>query len=542
MRSILLIALLLAASGAEAQARPTLERRVAASREDTARAVHLLERATWGVRREELAEVLRMGPDAWLERQLHPERIEDGSITARLARFPAANASPSELMRNYPRPQAARRDSMARPAAGDRTAMRRDSMARPARDTSAARRRQGTMAPARILADLAGARLQRAVYTERQLEDVMADFWFNHFNVFFGKGADRYLVGDYERAAIRPHVFGRFRDLLGATAAHPAMLVYLDNARSTVADSATALMTGRRPRGINENYARELLELHTLGVNGGYTQRDVGEVARAFTGWTVANAGYGARRQRGEPRFVFRRALHDAEAKTVLGRPLPAGRGIEDGTEVLDLLARHPATARHLARKLAGRFVADDPPQRLVDELAAVFTRTGGDLREVTRALFRSPEFARARGAKTRTPFEFVAGTLRATEAEVRPSRELLQTLRQLGQMPYAATPPTGYIHDSAEWTSGGAMLARMNFALALSRGEVQGVRIDPARLLPSAPSDAAAELARVLLPARETGTLVRAVAEDAARLPDDQARTARALALILGSPAFQRH
>lgn len=530
MRSIFLLALfpaLLAANGVDAQAtRPTFERR-AASREDTARAVHLLERATWGVRREELAEVLRIGPDAWLERQLYPERIEDAALPARLSRFPAANASPSQLMRDYPPPQAVRRDSMARPEA---------------RDTTAMRRRQGAMGPQRILADLAGARLQRAVYTERQLEDVMADFWFNHFNVFFGKGADRYLVGDYERAAIRPHVFGRFRDVLGATAAHPAMLVYLDNARSTAADSATAMMTGRRPRGINENYARELLELHTLGVNGGYTQRDVGEVARAFTGWSVGNAGYGARRQRGEPRFVFRRALHDAEAKTVLGRALPAGRGIEDGTEVLDLLARHPATARHIARKLAGRFVADDPPQRLVDELASVFTRTDGDLREVTRALFRSQEFARARGAKTRTPFEFVAGTLRATEAEVRPSRALLQTLRQLGQLPYAATPPTGYIHDSAEWTSGGAMLARMNFALALSRGEVQGVRIDPARLLPSTTSDPAAELARVLLPARETGTLVRAVAEDAARLPDDQARTARALALILGSPAFQRH
>ncbi|HEY0152625.1 MAG TPA: DUF1800 domain-containing protein [Longimicrobium sp.] len=517
MRSIVLIAFLpaLLATSVDAQARPT--------REDTARAVHLLERATWGVRRSELAEVLRTGTDAWLERQLHPERIEDASMPARLARFPAANATPAQLLRDYPRRQAMPRDSMLR-------------------DTSAARRRQGGMAPARILADLAGARLQRAVYTERQLEDVMADFWFNHFNVFFGKGAGRYLVGDYERAAIRPHVFGRFRDLLGATAAHPAMLVYLDNARSTVADSATALMTGRRPRGINENYARELLELHTLGVDGGYTQRDVGEVARAFTGWTVPAAGYGARRLQGEPRFVFRRALHDAEAKTVLGRPLAPGRGIEDGTEVLDLLARHPATARHIARKLAGRFVADDPPQRLLDELAAVFTRTDGDLRQVTRALFRSPEFARARGAKTRTPFEFVAGTLRATEAEVRPSRELIQTLRQLGHLPYAATPPTGYIHDSAEWTSGGAMLARMNFALALSRGEVQGVRIDPARLLPTAPSDPAMELARVFLPARETGTLVRAVAEDAARLPDAEARTARALALILGSPAFQRH
>ncbi|MBD0321197.1 MAG: DUF1800 domain-containing protein, partial [Gemmatimonadetes bacterium] len=386
------------------------------------------------------------------------------------------------------------------------------------------------MPPQRILADLAGARLQRAVYTERQLEDVMADFWFNHFNVFFGKGADRYLVGDYERSAIRPHVFGRFRDLLGATARHPAMLVYLDNARSRAADSTRQ---AGRASGINENYARELMELHTLGVDGGYTQRDVGEVARAFTGWTVGRGG-------GGPRFVFRRALHDARAKTVLGRTLSAGRGEEDGGEVLDLLARHPSTTRHVARKLAGRFVADEPPARLVDELAAVFTRTDGDLRAVTRALFRSPEFARSRGAKTRTPFEFVAGTLRATDAELRPSRPVLQTLRELGHMPYASTAPTGYAHTAAEWTGGGAMLARMNFALALAGGGMQGVRIDPERLVASG-ADPATRLAALLLPGRDTGALARAVAEDVAKLPPEQ-RTARAMALILGSPAFQRH
>lgn len=475
-----------------------------ATREDSARAVHLLERATWGVKRDELAAVLAMGPDAWLDRQLHPARIADGALAARLARFPAAEASPAELMRDYPR----------RPAAADSA-------------------RRG-MPPQRILADLAGARLQRAVYTERQLEDVMADFWFNHFNVFFGKGADRYLVGDYERNAIRPHVFGRFRELLGAVAAHPAMLVYLDNARSSAADSSRVMMGGRA-RGINENYARELMELHTLGVGGGYTQRDVGEVARAFTGWTVG-------RRNGAPGFVFRRALHDAGPKTVLGERLAAGRGVEDGEAVLDLLARNPATARHLARKLAARFVADDPPARLVDELASVFLRTDGDLRAVTRALFRSPEFARARRAKTRTPFEFVAGALRATGADVRPSRDVIQTLRQMRHLPYAATPPTGYLHSSAEWTSGGAMLGRMNFALALARGEVRGIRIDPARLLPpGAAGDPARHVAAALLPTRDADALVRAVSEDAARLPAE-ARAARALALILASPSFQRH
>lgn len=560
---LLALALLLPAASAaqEARARPTFERR-AASREDTARAVHLLERATWGVRREELAEVLRTGTDAWLERQLHPERIPDDALAARLARFPAALASPAELIRDYPRRAAIRdtaqramqagRRSRAMPGDSARGAMmneapraRRRSRAMPQRDSAQAMndaaprngRRYEGMPPQRILADLAGARLQRAVYTERQLEDVMADFWFNHFNVFFGKGADRYLVGDYERSAIRPHVFGRFRDLLGATAEHPAMLVYLDNARSRAADS-TRQSPGRRASGINENYARELMELHTLGVDGGYTQRDVGEVARAFTGWTVG--GYGGGRGGGGPRFVFRRTIHDTGAKTVLGRTLPAGRGVEDGGEVLDLLARHPSTARHIARKLAGRFVADEPPPRLVDELAAVFTRTDGDLRAVTRALFRSPEFAQARGAKTRTPFEFVAGTLRATDAELRPSRPVLQTLRQLGHLPYASTAPTGYAHTAAEWTGGGAMLARMNFALALAAGEMQGVRIAPARLVAPG-ADPAAQLAALLLPSRDTGALARAVAEDVAKLPPEQ-RTRRAMALILGSPAFQRH
>ncbi|HYW07628.1 MAG TPA: DUF1800 domain-containing protein, partial [Longimicrobium sp.] len=451
--------------------RPTLARRAAPTREDTARALHLLERATWGTKRTELTEVLRVGRSAWLERQLHPERIDDGALAARIARFPAAAATPVELYRDYPRP------------------------ARAARDSAAGRARRSAR-PQRILVDLAGARLGSAVYSQRQLDDVMADFWFNHFNVYFGKGNARYMVGDYERNAIRPHVFGRFRDMLGATAAHPAMLVYLDNARSIAADSmrgGPARPAGARPRGINENYARELLELHTLGVDGGYTQNDVVDVARAFTGWTV---GMG----RGAPRFAFRPALHDVGAKTVLGKRLPAGRGEEDGEEVLDLLARHPATARHLGRELARRFVADEPPPRLVAELAAVFLRTDGDLREVTRALFSSAEFnaAEARGNKVKTPFEFVAGALRATDAEVGPSRAALRTLRELGHLPYAATAPTGYPNRSAEWASGGAMLARMNFALALAAGRVDGVRIDPARFAP------AEGIAAALLPGRD--------------------------------------
>jgi uncharacterized protein (DUF1800 family) len=420
----------------------------------------------------------------------------------------------------------------------------------------------------------------------------MTDFWFNHFNVFFGKNQDRYLTSAYEREAIRPHVFGKFRDLLEATARHPAMLVYLDNAQSMVPDSMnpnagrleqirermlamtpdqraelfrrrgvdpavgermlaggdSAAAGRRRARGINENYARELMELHTLGVNGGYTQHDVIEVARALTGWTVDRGG---RRGGGgfEPGFVFRPAMHDPGEKVVLGHRLPAGRGIEDGEEVLDILARSPATARHIALQLAQRFVADDPPRSLVDRLAQTFTRTDGDLREVTRTLFLSPEFndARYRDAKVKTPLEFVAGALRATGAEVGPSRGLLQALRQMGQVPYASTPPTGYPNTSTEWTNSGAMLNRMNFGLALAAGRVDGVRLDEQRFAPAlearAPDAQVAALARVVMPGVSDPQLFRTVTDDVAQQAqlDDRQRAARALGLLLGSPDFQK-
>jgi uncharacterized protein (DUF1800 family) len=304
----------------------------------------------------------------------------------------------------------------------------------------------------------------------------------------------------------------------------------------------SAIRARMRARGLNENYARELMELHTLGVNGGYTQHDVVEVARALTGWTVDSP---LRRQGGaEPSFVFRAAAHDPGEKTVLGRRLSAGRGIEDGEEVLDLLARHPSTARHIAFKLAQRFVADDPPPSLVDRLAAVFTRTDGDLREVTRALFLSPEFndARYRGGKVKTPIEFVASALRATGAEVGPSRALLQTLRQMGQVPYASAAPTGYPSTSQEWTNSGAMLSRMNFGLALAAGRVGGVRVDPGALAPSGDADVPA-LARAVLPGVNDARLLATVSDDVRAQPGLSAaqRTTRALGLLIGSPAFQK-
>jgi uncharacterized protein (DUF1800 family) len=582
-----------------ARPRPVLARRAAVpippSREDSLRALHLLSRATFGARPEDLAEVLRIGADAWLDRQLHPDRIDDSALQARLARFPAAAMSAGELLAAYPPPRpdpAARaaRDSLrqARAAAGDdgampmrpgvmgdsAMAMRPDgaTFARPRRHAGAGgAARRG---PQAILFDLAGAKLQRAVYSDRQLQEVMTDFWFNHFNVFFGKNLDRYLVAGYERDAIRPHVFGRFRDLLGATAKHPAMLVYLDNARSTVADSmrrwspAGTGMRGlgggrfggvaaarrrpaggaaQRPTGINENYARELMELHTLGVDGGYTQRDVGEVARALTGWSADPRAI--RDGEGEGAFVFRPAMHDFGPKTILGHDFPAGRGEEEGEAVLDLLARSPATAHHVARQLAQRFVADDPPPALVERLAQTFLRTDGDLAAVTRALFTSPEFNDAgyRATKVKTPLEFVASTLRATGAEVGPSRGVLQALRQLGQVPYFSSPPTGYPATSAEWTNSGAMLNRMNFALALAAGGIDGVTVNEARFRPALDQAGTqarvAALARALLPGGGDSRLLATIAADVDRQPsaDGGAAAARALGLLLGSPDFQR-
>ena len=492
--------------------------------QDTARVTHLLARATFGVRPGDIDALLAMGRDVWLEAQLDPRGRPDTALEARLSRLEAIAVPPGELLRRA-----------ANAAASARAAT--PSMAGDAAATAQPRARMTVVpAPRVILEELVTARLVRAVHAERQLEEVMTDFWFNHFNVFFGKGIDRYLVADYERSAIRPHVFGRFEGMLRATAKHPAMLFYLDNWTSVAPDTGSAarartltprqrkrLMRGGRPvreplarldsaqtrrraRGLNENYARELLELHTLGVDAGFTQHDVTEVARAFTGWTFRRptARTAARTGDAEVGFLFIPANHDRGEKTVLGRTLAAGRGIEDGEDVIRMLAAHPATARFIAAKLVERFVTDEPDADFVEELAEVYLRTAGDLREVTRALFTSERFyeVRWRGAKVKTPFELVASALRAVHAEVGPSRQLARTLNAMGHLPYTAAEPTGFPARSDDWVNSGALLARMNFALDLAGGRIDGVRIDP-------------------LTRRERGI--------------------RALGLALGSPEFQR-
>jgi uncharacterized protein (DUF1800 family) len=327
-----------------------------------------------------------------------------------------------------------------------------------------------------VASDLSEGKLLRATYSTHQLQELLVDFWFNHFNVFLGKGEDRYLVPTYEREAIRPHVFGKFHDLLLATAKSPAMLFYLDNWESAgpLENEKPNARRGRRRRGLNENYGRELLELHTLGAEGGYTQKDVIEVARCFTGWTIA-----APRQGGA--FEYNDKMHDHGQKIVLGHTIRAGGGMSDGLRVLEILARHPSTAHLVSLRLAQRFVSDNPPPSLVERMAKTFRKSDGDLRKVMETMIYSGEFwsAAAYRAKVKSPFEMVVSAVRATGADVNSAFMLTNEVRRLGEPLYGKLEPTGYSAANAEWVSAASLLDRMNFALALANNRVPGVNME---------------------------------------------------------------
>jgi uncharacterized protein (DUF1800 family) len=315
-------------------------------------------------------------------------------------------------------------------------------------------------------------RLRQAVESPRQLEEVMVDFWFNHFNVDAFKGEGITWISSYESEAIRPHVFGRFRDLLGATARHPAMLYYLDNWQNTAPNSPGAR---GRFKGLNENYARELMELHTLGVEGGYTQQDVVTLARVFTGWGLCRGSQEAPRER---TFCFNRDRHDFSPKVFLGQQLQR-KGRQEGEQALDILARSPATARHISYQLAQYFVADQPPKVLVDRLAQRFQSTDGNIRAVLTTLFQSPEFWQPKyhNAKFKTPYQYVVSTLRATDTPVteRNARAITNTLQQLGMPLYRCASPDGYKNTQDAWLNPNGLTYRLNFVTALTRGQLPG-------------------------------------------------------------------
>ena len=533
---------------------------------DAATVVHVLNRLGFGPTPAAVERVTRMGVHAYIEEQLRPERIGDAAMASRLATFTTVTKSSGDLARDYFLPAMMERREQQRRAAQTGTSS-------PETDPGPQRRTPEQAELARmqrtVIGELSQQRLLRAAYSERQLEEVMLDFWMNHFNVFVGKGQVRMYLTEYERDAIRPRVLGRFRDLLGATAASPAMLFYLDNWQSTAAaDAATAAGADRlrrrvrpalrdpvgrrapargqgmpspgaidqtmpganqraatRRRGLNENYARELMELHTLGVDGGYTQKDVQEVARAFTGWTIATPRLG-----GEFRFDPR--LHDDGEKVVLGHRIKAGGGRKDGETVLDLLARHPSTARFIATKLARRFVADEPPPALVSRAADRFRATDGDIREVVRAIVTSPEFFASRRAKTKNPFEFVVSAVRAMDLDVANALPLVQSLRDLGMPIYGAQPPTGYSEKAEAWVNSGALLNRMNFAVALTSGQMRAL---------GAGSPYRTSTAEAVGQALFTTALANDVSESTSATVARASTPAQAAALTLGSPEFQK-
>ncbi len=586
--------------------------------------LHALNRLGYGPRPGEVERVRKMGLEKWIERQLEPEKIDDSALEARLAKYQTLAMSPAKLLEEFPPPQvAARRAGMTqeeyikqqqnRVRQREEYLRQREMGEMPQSEDAAARNRgrnlqdmdpnmaprlEEVRTPQRIIAELSMAKLTRAVYSERQLNEQIADFWFNHFNVFAQKGADRWLVTSYERDAIRPHLWGKFRDLLGATAKSPAMLFYLDNWQSADPQAFermerevqqrrgqflqrfggrapellarrnrnnlgqrgqlgqqrpgenqnTPQQPQRRSRGLNENYARELMELHTLGVDGGYTQKDVVEVARAFTGWTLE-----APRRAAE--FRFEERIHDRNPKTVLDTRIDAG-GMRDGEMVLELLARHPNTAKFVSTKIARRFVSDTPPQALVERMAKTFRETDGEIRSVVRKMIYSPEFwsRETYRSKIKKPFELVASTARALDAQMDVPLGLVLWSGRIGEPLYLCQPPTGYSDKAESWVNTGALLNRLNFALTLTSNRMRGSKVHLEQLFGIEGSqDPQQVLARAveLFLGGQMSPETRATLEKQLGDPhvlratlDDSVKQVDAgviAGLVLGSPEFQR-
>jgi uncharacterized protein (DUF1800 family) len=562
------------------------------ARPDDATIAHVLNRIGFGPRPGDVARVRQMGLAKYIDQQLHPDHVSDDAVESRLADYSTLSMSSRDLaqkvflpvqeLRKQEQTKTARAAANAGPTATDPNAPK------PQPPPVSPELRQAQLAQQNVVNELLQAKVLRAVMSDRQLDEVLDDFWFNHFNVYIQKGEVRQYLTEYERDVIRPHVLGNFRDLLGAVAHSPAMLFYLDNFQSATPNSGPLLdpemqrrlndprlppfqrqqalqrlqqAKNNMPRGLNENYARELMELHTLGVDGGYTQKDVQEVARALTGWTIDRPAQGGA-------FVFRPQMHDFGEKTILGQDFPANHGEDEGERVLDILASHPSTAHHIAFELAQRFVADDPPAALVDRAASVFLETRGDLREVTRTIVTSPEFfsADAYRAKVKTPLEFIVSAIRMAGGTVVNAQPLIAELRQNMGMPlYGCQPPTGYSMTADAWVNTGALLDRMNFALQLVSGPGQpgpagrgGVVALPPRPLPGAgrgvgpvppPGRAVQVDVTTLAPDTSDATRDRLIEVMlAGRVSDGTRKTlARAetpqelIALTLGSPEFQK-
>ncbi len=531
--------------------------------------LHVLNRIGYGPKPGDIDRVRAMGLSAYIDQQLHPEQIADTAVETELADFPTLAMSDEELATRYYRPlDAMRKDQQAKQA---KAAVKE---AKAADDKMALEAAQNQLPPEgkmmqqqaqSVLQNLMQARILRAVDSERQLNEVLVDFWFNHFNVYAQKGAVNEYLNGYERDAIRPYVLGNFRDMLGAVAHSPAMLFYLDNFQSADPNIGEQQMTQQRqqimqrlnnpraritpeqreqamnrleqmkknaPKGLNENYARELMELHTLGVDAGYTQKDVQEVARVFTGWTIDQP-------RGGGKFIFRPNMHDSGTKTVLGQSISGYSGVDgmrEGERVLDILAMHPATAHHIAFELAQRFVNDTPPATLVDRATKVYLSTKGDWRAVTRAIITSPEFfsVDAYNSQVKTPLDFAISAARVTNAKLFSAAPVVQALRNdLGMPLYGCQPPTGYKTTADAWVNTGALLSRMNFGLRLVSNQQRVIRVNVMALAPDTSGETRDKLVDEVL----AGRISPSTSSTLAKAPSPQ----QLLTLLLGSPEFQK-
>ncbi len=559
---------------------------------------HALRRASFGPSPAEQQRIAQLGAAGWLEEQLHPESIDDRALDERLAAEHVLGETTAERVQELDRFKLENRAEQAQKAlaAADAGSLSENvadggapfgqvvssaplenaatgskwndlkiepvpngtssrlndhkmELASDGTGASSNHPRPGRKARQELgkigrgpgfdfTLALAEAKLLRAIYSKRQLNEVMTDFWFNHFNVFAGKDREAALLPAYEDEVIRRHALGSFPELLRAVARSPAMLIYLDNWRSRAPEYDKK---GRkRGGGLNENYARELLELHTLGVDGGYTQADVTEVARCFTGWSVEEPGR-------DPRFVFRPRQHDRGVKHVLGETIPAGGGEDDGDRVLEIVLRHPSTARFLATKLVRRFVSDEPPPELVARVAQRYLDTDGDIRSMLRAIFSSPEFwsRRALRSKMRSPLELVAASARALGADVDDPLLLARQVGRMGEPLFACVPPTGYADTALAWVASGALVARIDFGLALASGKLDGVAVDLAPLAQDAgdPAEVLARASRRLGAAELSARTRDYVLGELADLPmkkRPELVAQRTVGLLLGAPELQ--
>jgi uncharacterized protein (DUF1800 family) len=534
--------------------RPTVVAAPPASLTPQDSALHALNRLAYGPRPREVARIAAAGVMRWVDRQLAPDEIDDAALRRRERDFPLLSYDRRDLAALYLDVQRERRE---RQQAGDTMADR---------PLETPRAQEGR----RLAGQFEQLAAIRAVVSERQLYEVVIDFWTNHFNVYAAKGADRFLAPDYIEHTIRPRALGHFEDLLIATAESPAMLFYLDNWESvapgstppagpqvrvrpflgrqpalfppprdpTQPDSQRRRALARQPKGLNENYARELLELHTLGVDGGYTQQDVIDVARIFTGWGITRPQEGGD-------FQFHDWAHDRGEKHVLGVRFPEGHGQDEGIRLLKLLASQPATMHHVSQALCQRFVNDDPPDGCVDDAIGAWKRSYGDVREMLRAIVHGADFWAATNvrAKVKTPLEFVVSAARAVAAEPDTTPRLAQLVARLGEPLYLHVAPDGYPEREAAWVNSGALLDRMNAAVALAAGRLPGVVVNLDAIVGATagaePLIAAAD--REILGGTMSGRTKRVIREQLADLRDPTRARALAVGLTLGGPEFQK-